>query len=70
LKLKRKIKPKKTSKDYRRLKKYVITIEGDDKLIYSIDGGDSTIYYYVQNKIMYDILHEIHYNIGHGANTV
>lgn len=59
---------KKTSTDYRRLKRYdVITIDGEDKLIYPIDGGDSTIYYYVQNESMYDILHEIHYNIGHGG---
>jgi hypothetical protein len=32
-----------------------------------IDGGDSMIYYYVQNESMYDILHEIIYNIGHGV---
>jgi len=59
---------KKTSIDYRRLKRYnVITIDGKDKLIYPIDSGNSTIYYYVQNESMYDILHEIHYNIDHGG---
>lgn len=35
-------------------------------MIYSIDSGDSTIYC-VQNKSMYDILYETHYNIGRGG---
>lgn len=30
-----------------------------DKLIYPIDGGDLTVYYYVQNGSMYDIIHGI-----------
>jgi len=40
-----------------------------DKSIYFIGGGELTVYYYIQNESMYDIVHEIHYTIDMGGNT-
>lgn len=65
-----KLKQKKESVDYRRLKKYdVIEVHGKEKLIAPVTGENSVILYYVHAEEVFDLLHDTHLKIGHGGRT-
>jgi len=52
----------------RRLNKFkIINIGGEEKLIAPVEKGSTNLLYYVKNDELYDILNEIHLNIGHGG---
>jgi len=52
----------------RRLNKFeIINIGGKEKLIALIEKNSTYLLYYVKNNELYDILNEIHLNIGHGG---
>jgi len=52
----------------RRLNKFeIINIGGEEKLIAPVEKGNTNLLYYVKNDELYDILNEIHLNIGHGG---
>lgn len=52
----------------RRLNKFeIINIGGEEKLIAPVEKGSTNLLYYVKNNELYDILNEIHLNIGHGG---
>ena len=58
----------KNSTDYRRLHRYdVIRVGVEDKLIFPIHEGNSTVMYYVTNEDLFDVLMTTHKNIGHGG---
>jgi formyltetrahydrofolate synthetase len=44
----------------------IINIEGEKRLIALVEKGSTNLLYYVKNVELYDILNEIHLNIGHG----
>lgn len=47
----------------------IINIGGEEKLIAPVEKGSTNLLYYVKNDELYDILNEIHLNIGHGGNN-
>jgi hypothetical protein len=54
----------------RHLNKFeIINIGGGEKLITPVKKGSTNLLYYVKNDELYDILIEIHLNIGHGGNN-
>jgi hypothetical protein len=54
----------------RRLNKFeIVNIGGWEKLIAPIKKGSTNLLDYVKNEEVYDILNEIHLNIGHGGKN-
>jgi hypothetical protein len=52
----------------RRLNKFeIINTGGEKKLIAPVENGSTNLLYYVKNDELYNILNEIHLNIGHGG---
>lgn len=63
-----KLKGKKTNKSYRILKRYdIITIDGEEKLIFPLSLDNSIFLFYIMNEHVYDVLHDVHLSIGHGG---
>ena len=61
---------KKEPKDYQLLKRYdVVQIRNTVKLIYPIAEGSSSIKCYVQNKDIFEVIHDAHLAIGHGGQN-
>lgn len=63
-----KSKGKKTNKSYRILKRYdIVTIGGEEKLIFPLSLDNSAFLFYITNEHVYDVLHDVHLSIGHGG---
>lgn len=66
--LKKKSGNEKSSKDYRRIKKYdVINIGGVKKLILPLSEANKDIKYYVRDEEIFYLIHEEHSGCGHGG---
>lgn len=61
----------KTVKDYRRVRKYdVMMIDGKERLIKPVVGEKSKqVLYYAMNDELFDIIHKVHSEIGHGGRN-
>lgn len=61
---------KKSCKDYRRIKRFdVLTINETKKLIVPTTKTKGEIIYYVHENEIFDILHSVHLNTGHGGRN-
>jgi hypothetical protein len=45
----------------------IINFGEEEKLIASVEKGNTNLLYYIRNDELYDILNEIRLNIGHGG---
>ena len=65
-----KLAAKRSTLQYRRLKRFdVCTIGGVEKLIAPVAGQGNSILYYVKNSDLFDVLHTIHIDTGHGGRN-
>ncbi|KAG8198915.1 hypothetical protein JTE90_015125 [Oedothorax gibbosus] len=65
-----KVKPRKETVDYRRLKKYdVVNINGQERLIAPLTLDSSVLLYYVHTEELFDIVHSTHLATGHRGRT-
>lgn len=63
-----KINGKKTNKSYRLLKRFdIVTIDGEEKLIFPLSLDNTNFMFYIMNDHVYDVLHDVHLSIGHGG---
>lgn len=61
---------KKSCKDYRRIKRFdVLTINETKKLIVPTTKTKGETIYYVHENEIFDILHSVHLNTGHGGRN-
>lgn len=47
----------------------MILVKGNEKLIEALNGETDQIQYYLHSEDLFDILHDIHLNIGHGGHA-
>lgn len=61
----------KTSTDLRRINRYdVLLLAGEKKLIEKrTDDADNTIRYFVHNDELFDVIHKVHIQSGHGGRN-
>lgn len=65
-----KVRQRKESTDYKRLKKYdVLNVEGQERLIVPLTGDNSMVLYYVHAEELFDVLHNTHFVLGHKGRT-
>lgn len=65
-----KVRPKKGTLDYRRLKKYdVINVNNEERLIAPIVLDSNVLLYYVHTEELFDIVHSTHLSTGHRGRT-
>lgn len=58
----------KGSNKSRHLNKFeIINFVGGEKVIAPLEKGRTTLLYYVKNDELYNIINEVHFNIGHGG---
>ena len=61
---------KREPKDYQILKRYDgVQIGNDEKLIYPVAEGSTSIKYYVQIEDIFNVIHEAHVSIGQGGRN-
>ena len=59
---------KKAPLDYQTLKRYdVVKVSNTERLIFPVVEGSTSIRYYITNAEIFNIIHDVHVQIGHGG---